>query len=182
MGKDTVVRYKLHFVWQDEKEERWLRDMARDGLHMVKAYPWCRYVFRRGAPADVAYRLDYAPPSGASQHYRQLFQDAGWEHALSCMHWEYWRKPVAADGRDPEIFTDGASKADKLRRVRTMLVAVALPSLTVIWANPAYWRLSQTMSMGSRVGVAAIAVVLLGLYAWGFARISQRIRALNRSA
>jgi hypothetical protein len=178
MGGDKVVRYQFHVAWQDEKEERWLRDMARQGLHLVTASPFCRYVFRRGAPADIAYRLDYVRNSGRDQSYYQLFQDAGWEHVLSCMHWEYWRKPV--DGAEPEIFTDGASKAAKLRRVRTTLVAVGVPSMSLVLTNPVYWRLSSSVSDVSRMGIAAIAATLLGLYVYAFWKLTRRIRSLRQ--
>jgi hypothetical protein len=180
MSGDKVVRYKVHFVWQDDKEERWLRDMARQGLHLVTANPFCRYVFRRGAPADIAYRLDYVPNVRKDRSYYQLFQDAGWEHVLSCIGWEYWRK--SADGAEPEIFTDGASKAGRLRRVRNMLGAVGIPALSVILANPVWRQSSPTISTGSKIAVAAMAVTLLGLYLYGFRKLNQRIREVSGEA
>jgi hypothetical protein len=176
MSDEKVVRHKLHFVWQDDKEERWLREMARQGLHLVSTNPFCRYVFRRGAPADIAYRLDYVRAIRSDPGYYQLFQDAGWEHVLSCMHWEYWRKP--ANGGEPEIFTDGASKAAKLRRVRNTLVAIGVPAISLVLINPA-WRLSSTISTRTRIEVVAIGVTLLALYVYGFFRLTQRIRSLG---
>ncbi|MGZ5199766.1 MAG: DUF2812 domain-containing protein [Telluria sp.] len=180
MSGDTVVRYKVHFVWQDDREERWLRDMARQGLHLVTASPFCRYVFRRGAPADIAYRLDYVRNARRDPGYYQLFQDAGWDHVLSCMGWQYWRK--SADGTEPEIFTDGASKADRLRRVRNSLVAVAVPSLSVICFNPAYWQAAGRLSSGTHLGVAAITVTLAAIYVYIFSKLNQRIRAISSPA
>jgi hypothetical protein len=177
MDSGKVVRYKVHFVWQDDKEEGWLRDMAREGLHLVKANPFCRYVFERGAPADVAYRLDYRRRRDPG--YYQLFQDAGWEHVLSCMNWEYWRKQ--ADGTEPQIFTDAASKADRLRRVRGTLVAVGIPSL-VAASNPMYLNHSQTISNGSLAGLAGIVVALAGMYVYGYTKLTKRIREISGTA
>jgi hypothetical protein len=177
MDGDKVVRYKLHFVWQDDKEERWLREMSRQGLHLVKANILCRYVFRRGAPADVAYRLDYRRRRDPG--YYQLFQDAGWEHVLSCMNWEYWRK--AANGAEPEIFTDAVSKADRLRRVRSTLVAVGIPSM-VAASNPLYLHHSNTISDASYAGMAAIVVTLAGMYVYGYCKLTKRIREISGTA
>jgi hypothetical protein len=179
MSGDTVVRYKVHFVWQDDKEEDWLRDMARQGLHLVKANPFCRYVFRRGAPADVAYRLDYGQRARRDPGYYQLFQDAGWEHVLSCMGWEYWRKAV--DVTEPQIFTDAASKAARLRRIRSILVAVGIPSL-VATCNPVFLLHSHTLSSGSYVGLAAIVTTLAGLYVYGYRKLTRRIREISSLA
>jgi hypothetical protein len=179
MNGETVVRYKFHFVWQDEKEESWLREMAREGLHLVKANPFCRYVFRRGAPADIAYRLDYRRRARKDADYYQLFQDAGWEHVLSCMGWQYWRK--AADGSDPQIFTDAASKADRMRRVRNGLVAVGIPSMFAV-TNPIYLHRSHTISIGSYVVLAVIVAALAGLYVYGYAKLTRRIREISSPA
>ncbi len=174
MSKDTVVRYKFHFVWQDDREERWLRNMARGGLHLVSANLLCRYVFRRGEPADIAYRLDFAR-GRRDPGYFQLFEDAGWEHVLSCAGWKYWRK--RADGNEPEIFSDGASKAARLRRIRNGMVAVGIPALAAA-ANPVYLHYS-TISDFSRIGIAATVTVLAGLYVYGVAKLNERIRAVS---
>jgi hypothetical protein len=176
MSGDTVVRYKVHFVWQDDKEEDWLRDMARQGLHLVTANPFCRYVFRRGAPADVAYRLDYGRRARKDSGYYELFQDAGWEHVLSCMGWEYWRKPV--DVTEPQIYTDAASKAGRLRRVRSVMVAVGIPSL-VAATNPVYMRRPHSLSTASEIGLAAIVVTLAALYVFGYVKLTRRIREIS---
>lgn len=174
MSGDKVVRYKVHFVWQDDKEERWLRDMARQGLHLVKVNVLCRYVFQRGLPSDVVYRLDYVRTR--DRDYYQLFRDAGWEHVLSCLGWEYWRK--AADGAEPEIFTDAASKADRMRRVRNTLVAVGVPSL-VAASNPIYLNHSHTISSGSYIGLGAIVAALAGLYVYAYCKLTWRIRKIS---
>jgi hypothetical protein len=176
MSGDTVVRYKVHFVWQDDREEDWLRDMARQGLHLVKANPFCRYVFRRGAPADVAYRLDYGHRARKDPGYQQLFQDAGWEHVLSCAGREYWRKAV--DVTEPQIFTDAASKASRLRRMRATLIAVGVPSL-VAATNPLYLRRSHSLSTASEIGLAAIVVTLAALYVYGYFKLTRRIREIS---
>jgi hypothetical protein len=179
MSGETVVRYKVHFVWQDDKEEDWLREMARQGLHLVKANMLCRYVFRRGAPADIAYRLDYRNAHRKDAGYYQLFQDAGWEHVLSCMGWEYWRK--AADGAEPQIFTDAASKAARMRRVRSTLVAVGIPSL-VAASNPVYLHHSHSLSSATHIGLAAIVVTLAALYMYGYFKLTKRIREMSSPA
>lgn len=139
MHGDIVRRRKIFFAWQDEKEERWLRQMARDeGLHLVAATLPCFYTFRRGERADYAYRLDFQTvPKGDKAHYLQLFEDAGWEHVGEMNNWHYFRKPVVG-GVVPEILTDPDSKAQKYRRVLGIHVIV-LSMTTVLITNP-IWR------------------------------------------
>lgn len=181
MSGATVVRYKLHFVWEDEKEEQWLRAMARQGLHLVKANQMCRYVFRVGAPEDVVYRLDYLPRARKDASYFQLFEDAGWEHAWACTGWQYWRKP--AGGGEPEIFTDRQSKVAKLRRVREIMAAMGIASTAGMWANPTYWRFSDPgISLASHLALLAIAGGIAGIWIYAFCKLTQRIRTYSSGA
>jgi hypothetical protein len=139
MQGDIVRRRKIFFAWQDEKEEKWLRQMARDeGLHLISVTPPCFYVFREGGRVDHAYRLDFQTvPKGDRAHYLQLFEDAGWEHVGEMNSWHYFRKPVVG-GEVPEILTDPDSKAQKYRRVLAAHVIV-LSLTTVLITNP-IWR------------------------------------------
>ncbi len=126
--KETKTFWRLFFAWQDEKEERWLSEMARNGWHM-KHYMLIGYEMERGEPAEVAYRLDYRIAMGESlREYLGLFRDAGWEHVQDFANWHYFRAPVK-DGVVPEIFTDVSSKVGKYRRLITILLVVMLPNL-----------------------------------------------------
>lgn len=118
---------KFKFVWDDADHalERWLEEMARQGLHLHKVD--ClrsRFVFQRGEPAEMAYRLDFQVRR-ISQDHIQLFVDAGWEHVDHSFGWQFWRAPVRA-GRTPEIFTDTASRIRKYQRLLWLFAATFL--------------------------------------------------------
>jgi hypothetical protein len=136
MSTSTVTRFKVFFAHQDREQERWLRAMALQGLHLHSLNAFCFWTFVKGQPADVAYRLDFN--NGQASGYRQLFEDAGWELAAHVTGWQYWRKTVV-DGREPEIHTDRQSKIEKFQRVLSMLVVAAMPLLVMIilsWNRP----------------------------------------------
>jgi hypothetical protein len=139
MHGSTVRRHKVFFAWQDEREEGWLRHMARDeGLHLVAVKPPVFYFFRRGEHADYAYRLDFQTvPKRDRSDYLQLFEDGGWEHVGEMNSWHYFRRPVVG-GEAPEIFTDPDSKAQKYRRLLALHVVFLAPLITLM-TNP-LWR------------------------------------------
>jgi len=115
--KDQLVS-KFKFVWDDNDQvlERWLEDMAREGLHLQRVD--ClrsRFVFQRGEPAEITYRLDFQM-NKVSPDYLQLFADAGWERIDDSFGWQFWRALPHA-GRTPEIFTDTASRIGKYQRL-----------------------------------------------------------------
>ncbi len=129
MKNATVThRLKWFWPWQDDAEEVWLREMSRQGwhlMHVVVGY----YTFQAGPPADYVYRLDYQTPAKKeAANYLQLFQDAGWEHVTAFGSWYYFRK-LAKEGEEPEIFTDVESKIAKYNR---LLEALALPAAMLV--------------------------------------------------
>lgn len=105
----------------DEALDRWLEELAHQGLHLQRVD--ClrsRWVFKRGEPAEMTYRLDFRVWK-ASADYLQLFADAGWDHVDSSVGWHVWRTPRNAT-RTPEIFTDTASQVAKYKRLLWVLI------------------------------------------------------------
>ena len=105
MEKDFRKVFKLFFVWQDEAEERWLEQMAREGWRLVR--PGFIYRFQKDVPTEVRYRLDYPSRPDNRQEYLTLFRDAGWQHVGNFANWQYFRADSAAA---PEVFTDAESR------------------------------------------------------------------------
>ena len=168
MGVATVRKVKFFGVWQDQEEETWLREMARQGWHLSSLFPLV-YTFTRGEPRDDVYRLDFVGRNRDFGDYLQLFRDSGWEYLGNLTGWQYFRKPFEA-GEAAEIYTDAESKIQKYRRVRMRLVAL-MPAVLATVANPALGRASSI-----RVFVAAVLLVLV----YSIVRVSQRVRQLKR--
>ena len=176
MEGTTVRKLKLIPAWQDEKEEAWLSQMAQQGLHLTQPLVPCLYTFARGAPAEVAYRLDYVPRLSHDEFgvYLQVFRDGGWEYLGQMAGWQYFRKPVRA-GEPAEIYTDAESKIRKYRRLLGYLIVVALPFTLIVTTHTA--DRPRTLFFDA-VTVFQFAVLVLLLY--GLARIALRIRELRQ--
>jgi hypothetical protein len=116
MSGQTVIQFKWFWDDADHAIESWLQEMARQGLHL-KRVSCLRtvFVFRRGEPAAVTYRLDFLI-GRADPHYLQLFADAGWEHVDQLLGWQYWRAPTRA-GVAMQIFTDVPSMIKKYQQL-----------------------------------------------------------------
>lgn len=164
---------KFKFVWDDADHtlEPWLEEMARQGLHLHKVDCMrCRFVFKRGEPAKMTYRLDFQV-GRAAPDYLQLFFDAGWERVDQSFGWQFWRAPTRA-GRTPEIFTDTASRIRKYQRLLWLfalvwvfaLVQVARRGTDRLWDTPVNL-------------VLTLIVVVLLIYP--VVRLVRRIRALR---
>jgi hypothetical protein len=119
----TLKQFRWFWAWDDEKEENWLRDMAKKGWHFKSVSLPGNYYFEQGEPKDYAFRLDYLPQRKDMVTYLQIFQDAGWDYMGEMNNWQYFRKE-ALNGEAPEIFTDNESKSKKYQRILTILLVV----------------------------------------------------------
>ena len=169
--KDQLLS-KFKFVWDDNDHvlERWLEDMARQGLHLQRTD--ClrsRFVFRRGEPADITYRLDFKM-GRVSPDQVQLFGDAGWDRVDSSFGWQFWRSP-SGPGRTPEIFTDTASRIGKYQRLLWLFaVCNGLYFITLVDKGQRAWDTPLEIAFN----LVSMIVVL-----YSTARLLLRIRKLR---
>ena len=126
---ETKRVFRWFWAWNDEQEEAWLTDMARKGWHLREPGIFGFYTFERGAPRNVAYRLDFKTAGKDIEEYLQLFADAGWEHVGEMGGWHCFRKE-ATEGEMPEIYTDKCSKIHKYQRLFFFLI-IFLPIFSV---------------------------------------------------
>ena len=135
---NTVTKFKWIWAWQDNAEEKWLRQMSLSGLHLYSVDFAGVYTFTKGPPHDYVYRLDYRQNTRENDaEYLQLFEDAGWERISNFASWHYFRKEPMP-GEEAEIFTDVDSRVAKYKRVLTVLLVVA--PTTVLLLLIAAWE------------------------------------------
>ena len=175
MDNNQIVKRKWFWVWQDDKEEAWLSEMAAEGYHLEEIGFPGKYTFNAGEPANYVYRMDYQTSSGKERDsYLQLFEDSGWEHVGDMNGWIYFRI-LAEKGETPDIFSDKESKVKKYHRVMTYLI-IFLPILFVIGPQ-------ATNSEGPLYFVtqAGFAVIML-LYATAMLNLLRRISKVQQSS
>ena len=129
MDERIVSKHRWFFSWQDEKQEAWLREMSRQGLHLKEPGAFGRFLFVQGRAGEYSYCLDYNRGK-PSENYLQLIRDAGWEYLGKQAGWHYWRKEVL-NGQAHELFTDVGSKIQKYQRLLAGYITSA-PALYII--------------------------------------------------
>ena len=72
---------KYFTIFEYEKEEKYLREMHKDGWKFLKVSGLGTYHFEKCTPEDVVYQLDYNKDGiKHKDEYLQMFSDCGWEH------------------------------------------------------------------------------------------------------
>ena len=171
MSSQFVTKFKFFWDDADHALEDWLQDMARQGLHLEKVgFLHYHFVFRRGEPAEMTYRLDYRATRLAPD-YLQLFIDAGWEHVDQSFGWQFWRAPSLA-GRTREIFTDVESRIKKYQRLLWLFALAWSPVVLLLPFERGQARWDTPMEVG-------VTLAMLGVTAYLVARLVRRIRRLR---
>jgi hypothetical protein len=176
MSSSLVRRFRWFWAWQDEAEEQWLAQMAREeGLHLAGvSYPGT-YTFLRGQPSHDVYRLDYRSVSSRDwADYLRSLEDEGWDHVAQMNNWHYFRH-VATGEEALELHPDPGAKAEKYRRVLALYV-VLLPAWIIvlrssIWEGPPV--LPKTI-------LRFIVLALALLWVYTLVRVVQRANKLRQ--
>ncbi len=145
--------YKWIWVWDFEKEERWLNEMAMEGWALV-AVGWCRYTFERCEPGAYTIRLEMRAPD---EDYIAFMQEAGAEYIGRVIQWIYFRRR-AEDGAF-DLFSDIDSRIAHLERIDRSLFLIGMANLLIGIAN------GYTGS--SRVGILNLVVCTVLMYGLG---------------
>ena len=161
MNETKTIR-KWFWVWDFEKEERWLNEMAMNGWILVSV-GWCRYTFQRCEPGAFTLRLEMHPVDDA---YIDFLQDTGVICIGRVLQWIYLCKPAEAGPFD--LFSDLDSRIAHLKRIAKMLTAIGVANLLIGFSN--------TINISS-LGVINLLAATLLMY--GLGRIHGKIEALE---
>lgn len=171
------VIHKTFFAWNFDKEEKWLNDMAANGLNLVDASLF-RYVFEEGPPGEYQYRLEFLdnlPAHPESRQYLYFMEDMGVEHIASVARWVYFRKKITDEPF--EIFSDIDSKIKHLTRLNTLFIALMLMEFGMGLSN-----LNNAFRIES-VTVYILCGILFAcglLFASGVFKITRKINKLKK--
>ena len=126
----TTIR-KVFFVWNFDKEEQWLNEMAAKGLCLVSA-GFCKYEFEDCIPGEFKIclqLLEKSPRNPEMQKYIEFLEQTGAEHIGSFTRWVYFRKK-ASDG-DFHLFSDNASRVKYLTHILGFIALIVAMNLLI---------------------------------------------------
>lgn len=111
-----IVR-KWFWAWNDDKEEKFLGDMALKGYRLTRVRIG-KYTFEEDEPRKIKYQLDFKGIGRMKEdEYLQIYEDAGWKCIHTLGGWYYFEKEYTDEEPDISIFNDNKSLIDKYRRI-----------------------------------------------------------------
>ncbi len=155
--------WKIFLVWEMEKEEEWLNEMAMNGW-LLDSVGFCNYTFVRCEPDTYTIRFEMR---GTDPAYISLMEQSGAEYVGHVLRWVYWRRSNEYGPFD--IFSDIDSRIDNLTRVGRMLAVIGAMNILI-----------GLMNSVNRVGIGWINLLCGCLLMYALGRIHGKIEALNR--
>ena len=168
--------HKWFWVWDFEKEEKWLNAMAAKGLSLVSV-GFCKYEFEDSMPGG--YRvclqlLDKMPHHPESKKYIEFLETTGVEHVGSFTRWAYFRKK-ASEG-DFELFSDNDSRIKYVSKVIGFVLLITIANW-IIGINNVFIATSFPSPM-NYFGILNILIGLLGT--WGCIRLMRKRKKMKQ--
>lgn len=138
----TKTVFKWLWVWNFNDEERWLNEMAAQGLAFESVFILI-YTFSRCEPGQYTYRLELledSVSSAKSQEYIAFLRETGVEYVNNWLRWAYFRKETY--GESFVLFSDNTSKIAHIERLQRMIIPIGILNLFCginIFYNPLAW-------------------------------------------
>ncbi len=163
MNERITVR-KWFWVWEFDKEERWLNEMALQGWLLVDV-GLCRYTFEKCEPGAYAVRLEMR---GYDEAYIDFMRETGAVFIGRVIQWIYFSKRT--DDGPFDLFSDLDSRIGHLERISRTLLLIGLANLLIGSAN-------LLLGYAGRLGVINLVCATLLMY--GLGRIEGKKEALR---
>lgn len=163
MSERMTVK-KWIWVWDFDKEERWLNTMAQQGW-VLDRVGFCRYEFIRCEPGEYTLRLEMREHD---EGYLSFMADTGAEYVGRVVKWIYFRRKTELGPFD--IFSDLDSRLEHLKRISGTLRVVGIANLVIGLAN----------SMNPVVNMGWINLLCATLLMYALGRIEGKEEALER--
>lgn len=172
--------HKFFWIWNFDKEEEWLNEMAKKGFSLVSV-GFYRYTFEACLPGEYHICLEMLenfPAHSKSVSYINFLEETGAEYIGSVIHWVYFRRKTI-DG-EFKLFSDNTSRIKYLNRLLSFLTIIALLEFWIGEINISHsFEDGMIIDLGRLIG-GSLCICLGLLFVYGFLRINQKKQRLKK--
>ena len=126
--------WKWFWVWDFEKEEKWLNDMAAQGWRLCEV-GYAQYTFEECEPQSETIRLELLKDgwnSDAGREYVRFVEGTGATCIGHVMNWAYFRKKASEGGF--ELFSDLDSRVKHINTILALVTPITMMNV-INWIN-----------------------------------------------
>ena len=122
---ETKKLHKVFWIWEFEKEERWLNEMAQEGWALQNA-GFCTYTFEKTEPGQYIIRLAMLDSSPDFESFMGELEAQSVGH---CFSWGYFRRSAQLGPFD--MFSDMDSRIAHLNKIGKDVKLLCLANLVI---------------------------------------------------
>lgn len=122
---ETKTLHKLFWIWEFEKEERWLNEMAQEGWALTYG-GFCTYTFEKCEPGEYIIRVETLDNS---PDFENFMEELGAESVGYCFRWGYFRR--SAEQGPFDMFSDMDSRIAHLNKIGKDVKLLCLANLVI---------------------------------------------------
>ncbi len=123
--RETKKIWKIFLVWNYDKEEEWLNEMAMNGWTLT-AVGFCNYTFVKTEPGEYSIRMEMRPHDDG---YMEFLRENDVEYVGRVLQWHYYRKKASLGPF--ELYSDIDSRIQHLDRIGKMLFWIGMGNLLI---------------------------------------------------
>ena len=159
------VIHKWYWIWNFDKEEKWLNELAAKGLALISV-GFCRYEFEDCVPGEYKICLEFLGDrfrKVENEKYIGFLEETGAEHVGTFAGWAYFRKRATEENF--KLFSDNTSRIKHLTRIINFIILLLGVNLYAGCYNLFlyfYWRHSSSNLIGV-VNLLIAAFIMIGL-------------------
>ena len=159
------VIHKWFWIWNFDKEEKWLNEMAAKGLALTSV-AFFRYEFEDCVPGEYKVRLEFLENHfrrAENEKYIEFLEETDAEHVGTFSRWAYFRKRTTEDNF--KLFSDNASRIKHLTRIINFIILLLGVNLYAGCYNLFlyfYWHHSSVNIIGI-VNLLIAAFIMIGV-------------------
>lgn len=162
---ERMTQYRWFWVWDFEKEERWLNEMAERGWTLTEV-GFCRFTFEATECSEYTVRLEMHP---YDDDYLDFMEETGAEYIGRVLQWMFFRKRSELGSFD--IFSDLDSRINHIRTVFRTVLGLGMANLSIGIAN---------LSIGNVNSIVAVFNLLVAtLLMYGVGRLQGKMEYLE---
>ena len=154
-----MKKIKFRFFVDHENEEEWINDMAEQGWHLKKFWPFV-HVFEKGTPGEYIYRNEMVITR--KKEYIEFLETMNVEHVHRFGFWSYFRKK-RIDGPF-EIYSDSTDKIRYLSKINRFFIPACILNILVVIMNLVNLFLNSEMQKSIIIAISGNFLVALMFY------------------
>ncbi len=156
--------HKWFWVWDSEKEEKWLNQMAADGWTLISV-GFCSYTFEKSEPGEYIIRLEMHDSSDTP--FISFMEETGAEYVGKMIKWIYFRRRSELGSFD--LFSDIDSRIEHLKAIIDMIRILLIGNILIGIGNSIN---------APRIGW--INLLVAALLAYGLGRLEEKKENLQK--